>query len=238
MVEHDVEASPTPTSTLKCSLVRVGSSLLASGSGEGSGSGYGWLYPDNFTLQASAGLEDPLDQEYSLVCDSLQASTHSEEISNAFPSSIVSTTLATFTIESAPVSSYLPPTVKSVFNSVIPIPTPDPDNIVEIRLALSASQHESLQDSGSPERAALEIALANEYLQTLNTSSGRAKRQTQPSVTAKVRETVATADAIWICKLCTSMNVYSLCLEAMYNSQYIEICETNLTFIPMNLVLF
>ena len=56
-----------------------------------------------------------------------------------------------------------------------------------MRLVLNESDYLSLQDRESPQRAALEAALVEEYLQALNSSDTRRKRQTQSLVTAKAR---------------------------------------------------
>ena len=55
-----------------------------------------------------------------------------------------------------------------------------------MRMILNESDYLSLQDSESPQRAALEAALVEEYLQALNSSRSdtRRKRQIQPLVTA------------------------------------------------------
>ena len=185
-----VEESPSPSTTLKCSLVRVRDSLPATKSVQEPGSGDGWLYPDNFTSEGSSRLGD---SEYSLVCDSVKASTHSEETRSLFSSSsvVLTTTLPTVTTKSARTSATPSPTVDST-------PSPAPEDVVEIKVVLNESQHAVLQDSNSSARAALEAALTNEYLQTLNSPERRAKRQAQSTVVAKVRKNGSYAYAVTV----------------------------------------
>ena len=195
-----VEESPSPSTTLKCSLVRVRDSLPATKSVQEPGSGDGWLYPDIFTSKGSSRLGD---SEYSLVCDSVQARPHSEEIRSLFSSSIaLTTTLATVTTKSA---SWAWSDLrarnakrKSATSSPTRNSTPAPEEVVEIKVVLNASQHALLRDSNSSARAALEAALTNEYLQTLNSSGRRTKRQAQSIVVAKVRKNGSYAYAVTV----------------------------------------